>query len=111
MPRKRVARKRVTTRRRVTPRRVRTKRSRKQRGRGFKDTLRKAHDFVKKRRIISGGLAHFGHPRLAAAARQLGYGRQSGGARRRVRRTKKVMRGKGRIGEALGGLAGSLLPF
>ena len=125
MPRKRAVRKPAPVRKRAPVRRRRTK----QRGRGLRDTLRKAHDFVKKRRIISGGLSHFGHPKLAKAARQLGYG-QAGGARRRGRASKKVrrvprimsarsisalkrraMKGRGRFGEALGGFAGSFLPF
>jgi len=102
------------------------------------DVLKGVHNFVKKRRIISGALSHFGHPKLAKSARQLGYGQAGGARRRRGRATKKVvrrvrrismsgapamnaltiaglkrraMKGRGRIGEALGGLAGSFFPF
>lgn len=111
------------------------------------DVLKGVHNFVKKRRIISGALSHFGHPKLAKTARQLGYGQAGGARRRRSRASKKVsapirrarsigvivpskrrvasavsaasfaglkrraMKGRGRWGETLGGLAGSLLPF
>ena len=43
--------------------------------------LAKVHSFVKGNQLISKGLTHFGHPRFAAAAKNLGYGRK-----RKVRR-------------------------
>jgi hypothetical protein len=45
-------------------------------GRGFLSALRSAHDFVKRHRLVSRGLNHFGHSRLSNAASSLGYGRR-----------------------------------
>ena len=92
------------------------------------DVLKGVHNFVKKRRIISGALSHFGHPKLAKTARQLGYGRRRRSSKkvRRVRtisltgapavtlasmRRRRSQKGRGRIGAALGGIAGGFLPF
>jgi len=47
--------------------------------------LKKAHDFVKQEKYVSRALDHFGHKKLAVAARLAGYGR-----RRRTRRRRAV---------------------
>ena len=69
-------------RRRVGRPRIRRRVVRRRRvGGSLRGILSAAHGFVKKHQLVSKGLNHFGHSRLAAAASSLGYGR-----RRRVRR-------------------------
>lgn len=41
--------------------------------------LSQGHNFIKSNQLISKGLSHFGHPKLAGIARAAGYGRRSGG--------------------------------
>jgi hypothetical protein len=65
-------RRRVVRRRTVRKRRV---------GGSLRSILSSAHNFVKKHQLVSKGLSHFGHAKLASAASSLGYGR-----RRTVRR-------------------------
>ena len=79
--RRRVVRRRVT-RRRVTRRRVTRRRvTRRRRGGSLRSLLSSAHSFIKSKRLVSGALNHFGHPKLASAASSLGYGRRRvGGA-------------------------------
>ena len=50
-------------------------------GGSLRSILSGAHRFVRDRKLVSGALSHFGHPKLASVATSLGYGR-----RRRVRR-------------------------
>lgn len=77
---------------------------RRQSGEGISDILRAAHNLVKQKRIISAGLRHFGHPKLAKVAHQLGYGKK------KKRKTRRVgMVGRGFIGKTLGGIGGGLL--
>jgi len=51
-------------------------RRRRARGGAFdiKGALTKAHTFVKEKKLISNALKHFGHNKLSAAAKSLGYG-------------------------------------
>jgi hypothetical protein len=63
---------------------VRVRRVRRKRGNGLRDILAKAHGFIKANKLVSKGLSHFGHSKLASAASALGYGR------RRVRRSRRV---------------------
>lgn len=51
-------------------------RRRRRRGGALKDILSSAHRFIKDNRLISKGLRHLGHPKLAAASHSLGYGRR-----------------------------------
>ena len=77
--------KRVGGRRRVYRKRVggRIKRRVYRRhGGSLRSIASKIHNFAKNNRLISKGLAHFGHPKLSAAASNFGYGRK----RRRTKR-------------------------
>lgn len=51
--------------------------------------LSRIHKFIKGTKVISSGLAHFGYPKLSAAAAALGYGRRR---KRRVVRRRVVRR-------------------
>ena len=74
---RRVGGRRRVVRRRVTRRRV----TRRRRGGSLRSLLSSAHSFIKSKRLVSGALNHFGHPKLASAASSLGYGRRRvGGA-------------------------------
>jgi len=53
-------------------------------GLNVRGLLSSAHGFIKKHQLVSKGLSHFGHSKLAAAASSLGYGR-----RRRVHRRRR----------------------
>ncbi len=55
---------------------------RRRRGGSLLSILRKGHDYVKSKRLISSGLRHFGHIRASNFAGALGYGRK----KRRIRR-------------------------
>lgn len=59
----------------------------RQTGAGVLDTLKKglkaAHAYVKQQKLVSKGLKHFGHNKLASHAALLGYGRPK---KRRTRR-------------------------
>ena len=52
-------------------------------GGSLRSMLSAAHGFIKKNQLVSKGLSHFGHSKLASAASSLGYGRRR---RRPVRR-------------------------
>jgi hypothetical protein len=69
----------------------RRRRVRRRRGGDVKSILSSAHKFVKDRRLVSSALRHFGHHKLAAASRALGYGRR----RRVVHRRAMHHRGYG----------------
>ncbi len=71
-------------RRRVVRRRPRLVRRRRAGG-SLRSILSAAHGFVKKHSLVSKGLSHFGHSKLASAASSLGYGRRRRVARRRRR--------------------------
>lgn len=60
---------------------------RRRAGGSLKSILQKAHAYVKKNRLISNAIKHFGQKRLGNAVHTLGYGR-----RRRVVRRRRVMR-------------------
>lgn len=60
---------------------------RRGRGDGWRDIAKAVNGFVRQNKLVSKGLSHFGHPKLASAASALGYGR------RRV-----VRRGRGGAG-------------
>ena len=68
------------------------------------DFLRKAHRFVKDKKLISSTLSNLGYGKASSIASQLGYGK------RRTRR-RKAQRGNGSFGSAIGGALGGLLPF
>lgn len=53
----------------------------RRRGGSLRSVLSKVHNFVKSNQLVSKGLTHFGHPKLASIASTAGYGR-----RRRPRR-------------------------
>jgi hypothetical protein len=74
-------------------RRVVHRRRRSMRGRGVMDLLRRGHALIKKHKVASRLLSHFGHKKLSSAASALGYGRR----RRRVRRStrRRGIRGRG----------------
>jgi hypothetical protein len=74
--RKRVRRVRVIGGHRRKTHVIGGRRKRTMRGRGIMSALRSAHDFVKRHRLVSRGLNHFGHSRLSSAASALGYGRR-----------------------------------
>lgn len=64
---------------------VRRKPKNRMSGKGIMSTLlsglKAAHKLVKEHKVVSRGLTHFGHPKAAQIAKQLGYGkRQRGGA-------------------------------
>lgn len=59
---------------------MRKRRVRRQGG-SLKSILSKVHGFVRANQLVSKGLTHFGHPKLASIASAAGYGR-----RRTVRR-------------------------
>ena len=67
-------------RRRVVKRRVVRRRS----GGSLRSMISAAHGFVKKHQLVSKGLSHFGHSKLASAASSLGYGRRRTVRKRRV---------------------------
>ena len=67
-------RRRVVRRRPLRPRAI---------GGSLRSMLSAAHGFIKKNQLVSKGLSHFGHSKLASAASSLGYGRRR---RRPVRR-------------------------
>jgi hypothetical protein len=79
-------------RRRV--RRVRRRRvyRRRRRGGAIGTFLKKAHTFIKQRRLVSSALKHFGHTKLASSAHSLGYGRRRRYRRRRVYRRRTYRR-------------------
>ena len=55
-------------------------------GGSLRSMLSAAHGFIKKNQLVSKGLSHFGHSKLASAASSLGYGK---------RRTRRVRRHRG----------------
>ena len=67
-------RRRVVRRRPLRPRAI---------GGSLRSMLSAAHGFIKKNQLVSPGLSHFGHSKLASAASSLGYDRRR---RRPVRR-------------------------
>lgn len=73
---------RRVVRRRVVRLRPLVRRRRVIVGGSLRGVLSNLHSFVKKNQLISKGLNHYGHSKLASAASSLGYGRR----RRRVRR-------------------------
>ncbi len=102
--------------RKSTKKRATTGKRRTQRGKGLRDILSKAHQFVKDNRLISRGLGAFGGTNpyamaAATAARQLGYGRRKKRttvARKKAttaKRTRK-MHGAGFFSDLGGGFAG-----
>ena len=78
---RRVGRLRV---RRVTVRRRPLTRQRRVGG-SLRSMLSAAHGFIKKNQLVSKGLSHFGHSKLASAASSLVYGRRGRPVRRAVR--------------------------
>lgn len=56
------------------------------RGGSFGDVFKKAHKFVKDKRLVSSALKHFGQAKLSKAAHAMGYGRR----RRRVVRRRRA---------------------
>ena len=81
--RRRVGRPRVT---RVTMKRRPLTRRRRVGG-SLRSILSSAHNFLKSNKLVSKGLSHFNHPKLASAASALGYGKRKSPVRRTVRRT------------------------
>ena len=75
---RRVGRPRV---RRVTVRRRPLTRQR----RSLRSMLSAAHSFIKKNQLVSKGLSHFNHPKLASLASHAGYGRRRRPVRRAAR--------------------------
>ncbi len=75
--RRRVIRPRIIRRRPLVRRRVI--------GGSLRSMLSAAHGFIKKNQLVSKGLNHFGHSKLASAASSLGYGRRRRPARRTIR--------------------------
>ncbi len=69
--RRRVVRPRVRRVRYLRPR-VRRRRV----GGSLRSLLTSAHGFIKRNQLVSKGLNHFGHSKLASAASSLGYGRR-----------------------------------
>ena len=55
-------------------------------GGSLRSVLSSVHRFVKDRKLVSGALNHFNHPKLAGIASSLGYGRRRRPVRRRVYR-------------------------
>ena len=49
-------------------------------GGSWRSVLGSVHKFAKDKRLVSGALSHFGHPKLAGIASSLGYGRRIGGS-------------------------------
>ena len=80
-------------------RRRRTVRRRVVRRRGgainIRGLLSKVHGFVKNNQLVSKGLSHFGHSKLAGIASSAGYGRRRTVRRRVVRRRAPVRRHRG----------------
>ena len=76
--RRRVGRPRV--RRSVMIRRPIRRRRRRVIGGSWRSVLGSVHKFAKDKRLVSGALSHFGHPKLAGIASSLGYGRRIGGS-------------------------------
>ena len=66
---------------------VRRRRVRRRRGGSLRSIASSVHRFVRDKKLISGALDHFGHPKFASAARSFGYGR------RRTRRVGRRMGG------------------
>ena len=75
--RKRVVRRRRPLVRRIVHRRVM--------GGSLRSILSAAHGFIKKNQLVSKGLSHFGHNKLASAASSLGYGKRRTTRRRTIR--------------------------
>lgn len=48
----------------------------RKRGGAWRSLLSKGHNFIKANQLVSKGLAHFGHPKLASIASAAGYGRK-----------------------------------
>ena len=69
---------RVTIRRRPLTRRRRV-------GGSLRSMLSAAHGFIKKNQLVSKGLSHFNHPKLASLASHAGYERRRRPVRRAVR--------------------------
>lgn len=55
----------------------------------LKSLVSAAHGLIKSNRLVSRGLSHFGHKKLAGAASALGYGRRRRTVRRRVVRRRR----------------------
>lgn len=55
----------------------------------LKSLVSAAHGLIKSNRLVSRGLSHFGHKKLATAASALGYGRRRRTVRRRVVRRRR----------------------
>lgn len=55
---------------------LRKRRVVRRRGGSLRSVLSKVHNFVKSNQLVSKGLTHFGHPKLASIASAAGYGRR-----------------------------------
>ena len=61
-------------------------------GGSLRSILGRVHSFVKSNQLVSKGLSHFGHSKLAGIASSTGYGRRKRTVRKRVVRRRAPMR-------------------
>lgn len=78
-------------------------------GGSLSSVLKKAHSFIKQRKVVSGLLSHFGHTKLSAGARALGYGRRRVVRRRAPVRRRTTVRRRAPVRKRRGGSLSSVL--